>query len=238
MREEIMKGSNLFDTREAWLRAAASELRQHFKSCGYELAENIRYAIAFPSTGRKGKRVGECWHCSSSADSSYEIFIRADLSDPEQVLAVQTKELVHTLLPTDAGHGKLFKTAATRIGLEGPMREAKPGPLLKDRLAVIAVGLGPLPHARLNLEQLPMTTRGTVIVDAPKKQATRYRKAECMDKDCGFTVRVTASHVRNIGPPHCPRHGAMVVDMPVEEMDGEDVSDDFAGEEGDAFAAA
>jgi hypothetical protein len=219
MREEAMKGSNLFDTREAWLRAGASELRAHFKSCGYELAENIRYAIAFPSTGRKGKRVGECWHSSTSADSCYEIFIRADLSEPEEVLAVLTKELVHTLLPLDAGHGKSFKAAATRIGLEGPMREATPGPLLKERLMGIAGGLGPLPHARLNIEQLPMTTRGTVAVaiDRPKKQATRYRKAQCTDKDCGFTVRVTVSHVKNIGPPHCPVHGAMTVDMPADD---------------------
>jgi len=222
-----MKGSNVFDSREAWLRAGANELRSHFQSCGYELAENIRYAIAFPSTGRKGKRVGECWHSSTSADASYEIFIRADLSEPEEVLAVLTKELVHTLLPPDAGHGKLFKTAATRIGLEGPMREAAPGPLLKDRLKVIANGLGPLPHARLNIEQLPMTTRGTVAVDAPKKQGTRYRKAECTDKDCGFTVRVAASHVTNIGPPHCPRHGEMKVDLPADD-----------GEEGDRSSEA
>jgi hypothetical protein len=63
-------------------------------------------------------RAGLSWHSSTSADSSYEIFIRADLSEPEEVLAVLIKEPVHTLLPTDAGHGKLFKTAATRIGLD------------------------------------------------------------------------------------------------------------------------
>ena len=206
--------SNTYDTREAWLRAGANELRAYFKSCGYDLPDNIRYAIAFPSTGRKGKRVGECWHSSTSADSAYEIFIRADLSDPERVLAVLIKELVHTLLPPDAGHGKEFKTAATRIGLEGPMREAMPGPLLKERLLELAAGLGPLPHASLNIAQLPMTTRGTIGVDVPKKQATRYRKAECTEEGCGFTVRVTASNVRNVGPPHCPRHGEMTVDMP------------------------
>jgi hypothetical protein len=219
-----MKGSNTFDTREGWLRAAAVELRSHFRSCGYEVAENIRIAIAFPSTGRKGKRVGECWHASASADASYEIFIRADLSEPEAVLAVLTKELVHTLLPPDAGHGQLFKTAATRIGLEGPMRQAAPGPLLKERLRTIAGGLGPLPHARLNIGQLPMTTRGSVAiaVDAPKKQGTRYRKAECSAEGCGFTVRVAATHVKNIGPPHCPRHGAMTVDLPGEDAEGED----------------
>src|SRR3984893_9590644 len=129
---------NTFDTREAWLRGGANELRGYFKSCGYELPENIRFAIAFPSTGRKGKRIGECWHSSTSADSSYEIFIRVDLSDVEEVLAVLVKELVHTLLPLDAGHGKEFKTAATRIGLQGPMRQATPGPLLKAELEKIA----------------------------------------------------------------------------------------------------
>ena len=229
-----MKGSNAFDTREAWLRAAANELRPHFRSCGYELAENIRFAIAFPSTGRKGKRVGECWHSSASADSSYEIFIRADLSEPEDILGVLIKELVHTLLPTDAGHGKLFRTAAARLGLEGPMRQATPGPLLKQLLKTIAGGLGPLPHARLNLEQQPMTTRGTVAVavDAPKKQGTRYRKAECTDPNCGFTVRVTASHVKTIGPPHCPRHGAMTVDLP-----GPEEEDDGGGKTGSSEVA-
>ena len=182
-----MKGSNGHDTREAWLRGAASELRPYFKSCGYDLPENVRFAIAFPSTGRKGKRVGECWHSSTSVDSVYEIFIRADLSEPEEVLAVLIKELVHTLLPPDAGHGKLFKTAATRIGLEGPMRQAEPGPLLKDKLKAVAGGLGPLPHARLDIEQQPMTTRGTVaiLIDGPKKQGIRYRKAECGDDYAG-----------------------------------------------------
>src|SRR3984893_18538472 len=141
--EDTMKGSNLFDSREGWLRAAANELRSHFKSCGYELAENIRYAIAFPSTGRKGKRVGECWHSSASAESAYEIFIRADLWKPDEVLAVLIKELVHTLLPPDAGHGQQFKTAAMRIGLEGPMRQAVPGPLLKERLQALGSALGP-----------------------------------------------------------------------------------------------
>lgn len=113
-----MKGSNYHDTREAWLRAAANELRPFFERCGYELPQNIRFAIAFPSTGRKGKRVGECWHSSTSANSAYEIFLRADLFEPEHVLGVLIKELVHTLLPPDAGHGKEFRIAATRIGLE------------------------------------------------------------------------------------------------------------------------
>jgi hypothetical protein len=214
-----MKASNYHDTREAWLRAATNELRPYFKSCGYELPENIRFAIAFPSTGRKGKRVGECWHSSTSADATYEIFIRADVAEPERVLAVLTKELVHTLLPLDEGHGKLFKMAATRIGLEGTMRQATPGPLLTERLKTLAVSLGPLPHAELHIEHQPMSVRGSIGIDVPKKQTTRYRKATCIDSGCPYTVRVAASHVTNIGPPHCPVHGAMTVEIPDEDQE-------------------
>ena len=93
-------------------------------------------------------------------DSAYEIFIRADLFEPEQVLGVLIKELVHTLLPADAGHGKEFRTAAMRIGLEGPMRQATPGPLLRERLQELAVSLGPLPHAQLYIEQQPTDDPG------------------------------------------------------------------------------
>ena len=96
--------ANRFDLREAWLRAATSELRPYFASVGFPLAENIRFAIAFLSTGRKGKRVGECWHSSTSDDSHYEIFIRADLAEPIDVLGVLAKELVHT---GDAGRADL-----------------------------------------------------------------------------------------------------------------------------------
>jgi hypothetical protein len=108
------------------LRAGADELRPYFSDCGYPLPDKIRYAIAFTSTGRKSKRYGECWHSSASDDCAYEIFIRADLAEPLDVLAILVKELVHTALPAGSGHGKLFKAAAVKIGLQGPLRSAQP----------------------------------------------------------------------------------------------------------------
>src|SRR5271155_2775403 len=100
---EIRK--NTHDTRESWLRAATRGLTPHFASCGFTIPENIRHAIAFPSTGRKGARVGECWHSSTSDDGNFEIIIRADIADPVEVLGVLVHELVHVVLPVDAGHG-------------------------------------------------------------------------------------------------------------------------------------
>jgi hypothetical protein len=38
-------------------------------------------------------------------------------------------------------------------------------------------------------------------------------KALCSVDGCGFLVRVAAKPVKDIGPPHCPKHGAMTVDL-------------------------
>jgi hypothetical protein len=214
-------GLDRHDFRESWLRAAAAELRPYFASVGYPLPDNIRFAIAFTSTGRKGKRVGECWHSSTSDDNSYEIFLRADIAEPVEVLGVLVKELVHTALPADTGHGKQFKQAAIKIGLQGPMRKAQPGVLLQNRLIEVAAALGPLPHASLHIDQTPLTAVA-VALDRPKKQRTRMLKAECPEcakEDRPYNVRIAASTAREIGAPHCPKHGAMTVEFPPETED-------------------
>lgn len=205
--------SNAHDLREAWLRAGADELRPYFNDCGYPLPDKIRYAIAFTSTGRKSKRYGECWHSSASDDAAYEIFIRADLAEPLDVLCILVKELVHTVLPAGSGHGKLFRTASAKIGLQGPMRSARPGVLLKSRLVDVAAALGPLPHACLHVDHTPLTAV-SVAIDRPKKQRARMLKAECLGDSCGYTVRVASKWAHDPGPPHCPKHGAMTVEFP------------------------
>lgn len=205
--------SNYHDTREGWLRAATEELRPYFDRCRYPLPKNIRFAIGFPSTGRKGNRVGECWHSSTSADGHFEIFIRADQSDPRVVLGVLVHELVHIVVPIDAKHGKRYRDAALKIGLTGKMVHAMPGILLQKRLDELAETLGRLPHARLNIE-LGADNRGPAD---RKKPGASYHKAECGAEGCGFYVRVLAVQVKNVGVPHCPRHGAMVVELPPDE---------------------
>jgi len=208
---------NLADTREAWLRAATGELRPYFAARDLEIPENIRFAIAFPSTGRNGNRVGEAWHCSTSEDGNFEIIVRADLADPVEILGVLTHELVHIVLPVDAGHGKLYRDAALKIGLEGKMRHAMPGKLLRAHLVELAPTLGPLPHARLNIER-GRDNKGPA--DRPKKQGTRLLKAECPEcakADDPYVARIAASPARRKGPPHCPLHGAMLIHWPEDE---------------------
>jgi hypothetical protein len=126
-------------------------------------------------------------------------------------------ELVHASLPPEAKHGKLFREAALRIGLEGQMRHAMPGPVLRERLNALAASLGPFPHARLNFDR--MTLAGLVASDRPKKQGTRMLKAECPAPGCGYTVRVAARWITECGPPHCPLHGQMHTELG--QQDGE-----------------
>ena len=104
------------------------------------------------------------------------------------------------------------------------MVHALPGELLQKRLDDLAAALGPLPHARLNIER-GADNRGPA--DREKKQKARMLKAECEAEGCDYIVRVAASHVRNIGPPHCPKHGAMTVDLPAERDGEEPEADDL-----------
>jgi hypothetical protein len=215
METETVRG-NTHDTRESWLRSATAGLRPYFASCGFPVPENIRFAIAFPSTGRRGARIGECWHSSMSDDGNYEIIIRADIADPVEVVGVLVHELIHAALPADAGHGKLYRKAALKIGLEGKMRHALPNQLLRPRLVEIAESLGALPHARLNFER----GRENRPADQPKKQKARLLKAACKGALCGYTVRITAKWVDDVGEPLCPRHGAMAVDRVADAESG------------------
>lgn len=205
MKDANQKLANKHDSRESWLKAATSLLRGHFSQCGYDIPEKMRFAIAFPSTGRKSRRVGELWHSVTSGDESYELIIRADIAEPVEVLGVLVRELVHAVVPVDAGHGKLYKDAALKIGLTGKMREAVPSPLLIPLLVEIADSLGPLPHAKLDIEN------GPTAIARPKKQRARLIKATCGELGCGYTVRITSKWVKDIGPPICPKHGPMAV---------------------------
>lgn len=171
-RQDEPKPANSVDYREQWLKLATASLRPMFEQSGLPLPPAIRYAIAFTSSGRKGKALGETWHSPASADGAYEIMIRADIADPLEVLVVLVRQLVHAALPAGEDHGKRYKAAAARIGLHGKMREAAPSPLLGDCLNALAETLPPLPHARLDIHWKAL--------DKPKKQGTRMLKAECV----------------------------------------------------------
>ncbi|MGB9154481.1 MAG: transcription elongation protein SprT [Alphaproteobacteria bacterium] len=206
-----MKTKNTHTTREGWLLAATDELRPHFADHGFTLPDKIRHALAFTSTGKRGRMAGECWHADSSGDQHFEIYIRPDKDDPLEVLAVLVHELIHTLLPPTVKHGKQFRDIALLVGLQGKMRQTTPTLLLMEKLKTIAANLGTLPHAKLNF---------TAASDVPKKQAKKWLKAEC-GASCGYSVRITSKWAK-IGLPVCPVHpknGPLVCDMPEDADD-------------------
>ncbi len=209
--------ANTYTHREPWLHGGIEIVRGHFEKVGVPLPTNIRVSVGFSSKGRKSNVCGECWQTEASKDGHYEIFIHPKLDEPVEVLGVLVHELIHAACPSGAGHGKLYKAAALKVGLEGKMRSAMPGPLLQERLNALAADLGPYPHASLNSDMVPTVRR--------KKQTTRMLKAECggvEDEPCGYTVRLTAKWVQDLGAPHCPKHGAMTVDLPADEDEAAD----------------
>jgi hypothetical protein len=208
-----MTKPNRYETREAWLNAGIAALRPHYAAAGYPLPDRVRVAIGFPSSGRKGKALAEAWHSDASADATHEIFIRPDEAAPATVLGYLSHELTHVAVPRGSGHGPVFKKAALAIGLAGKMRSALPGPELVAKLAEIAATLGPLPHGALSLG-------GGESDDAPKKQTARMIKCECAA--CGYIVRTATRWIMDKGAPHCPEHGAMTPDWPLEDWQRED----------------
>ena len=72
-------------------------------------------------------------------------------------------------------------------------------------------GLYPMPGSISNV--------GPIIAAllTAEETETRMLKAECEAEGCGFIVRVAAKQVKEVGPPHCPKHGAMTVDLPEDE---------------------
>ena len=205
-----MKSPNIHTFRESWLNSATNELRPYFEKLGYILPTKIRFAIAFTSGGKRGME-GECWHPDTSADQHFEIIIKADKSEPLEVLGILVHELIHSLLPPTVKHGKAFRDIALRVGLEGKMAHAMPAPPLQERLAAVALALGPLPHAALTY------STGS---DRPKKSGARYIKAEC-GASCGYSIRLIPKWAK-AGLPVCPidaLHGPLICDLPDEAED-------------------
>jgi len=192
--------------RETWLNAVAAKLAPAFAERGAPLPPRIRIAIGFPSTGSRGKRIGECWDKTASHDGTFEILIRPDIDKPEDAAAILAHELCHAAAGLQDGHGKGFKKIARAIGLIGPMKSTTAGPEFIALSAPILAAAGPLPHARLDLAGL--TTK-------PKKQSARMIKCTC--GECGYVVRTSRKWIDEKGAPHCPEHGAMTAELPDDE---------------------
>lgn len=201
-------------TREAWLNHVAEQMAPMFAKVDAPLPDRIRIAIGFPSTGKRGKRIGECWDNRCSEDGHFEIFIAPNLAEapdtmPLQVAAILAHELVHAAVGIPAGHGKDFRRVAVGIGLTGKMTATVPGPVFETAIKPILKLVGPLPHGRLNTGGLKNDEEGEPKNTGPKKQTKRHIKCKC-DR-CGYVARTSRKWLDKVGAPHCPEHGIMQI---------------------------
>jgi hypothetical protein len=170
-------------TREQWLESLVEEMRDWFKG---ELPATVRVSTGFPSTGARGKVIGECWKADCASDNVCQVFVHPKVESSLDAAAIMAHELIHACRP-DAKHGKGFREIAVRIGLEGKMTSTIAGPEMILRLNKVIERIGEYPHAALT----PMG----------KKQSTRLIKVEC--PDCGYIARVTAKWLDDCGEPFC-----------------------------------
>lgn len=208
--------------RETWLNQMAALMAPRFEELGYKLP-SFRVSIGFPSSGKNGKANAEVWSDSASGDGHHEIFIRPDYDDPVEVSALLAHELTHTAVGFSQGHSGNFAKVAMTIGLKRPMTSTTPGPAFAEWVSPFIEQLGALPHAKLTWRTGGVVIGGIkvrairkaieegldgpgIYTTAPPKQTTRLVKAVC--GECGYTVRVTQKWLE-VGPPHCPVHGAM-----------------------------
>ena len=175
--------------REQWLMAAVDHITPIFESRGYAVPQ-VKVSVGFPSTGGKGRHLGQCWSSKAAEDNINQIFIAPHLKTPLDFLDTLVHELVHAVDNCESGHGEGFKKIALDVGLKGPMRSAGAGDLLKQDLIRITEKLGAFPHGRLSL---PIPT----AQKAPKRPGAICTK-------CGYEVVMLKKHL-GLGPPICPK---------------------------------
>lgn len=211
--------------RETWLNAVAAKMAPRFAELGYPLPP-FRVSIGFTSGGMRANVNGECWNKSTSADERFEIFIVPSEAASMDVAAILAHELTHAAVGFGCGHKGAFADVALALGLQRPLTATTAGPAFIEYAQPFIDELGAIPHAALSyhvpsgkpggiergpagvIQRPPANDNGAGESTRPPKQTTRLLKACCAE--CGYTVRVTQKWLE-VGPPHCPVHGAMVV---------------------------
>ncbi|QMP19191.1 hypothetical protein [Pseudomonas phage Persinger] len=225
--------------RETWLNLLADKMAPRFAEMGFPLPK-FRVSVGFGAAGQRSRTAAEVWNAACSEDGTFEILIMPDQVDADLVACHLAHELTHTAVGFEQGHKGDFARVALALGMNRPMTATTPGPAFKEWVAPFLAELGPMPHAKLRFDRglgesapaapksgsqdqpegaapAARTPRRAGESTRPPKQTTRLKKAEC--SQCGYTVRVTSKWLE-VGPPHCPKHGAM--DCDVDLPDGGD----------------
>lgn len=175
--------------REEWLMEAVEQIRPIFERVGYQIPP-VKVSIGFPSTGSKGRHLGQCWSTKSSEDGLNQIFLAPHLETPVEYLDTLVHELVHAVDNCSSRHGAGFKKIAKDVGLTGPMRSAGAGEILMKDLVWISGLLGNFSHGKLNI-------RRSVSNAGIKRPGAKCSK-------CGYEIVMFKKYLE-IGAPICPK---------------------------------
>jgi SprT-like family len=189
MSEDNQVSQMIHSNREQWLMSAVDHLVPLFERSGYSVPL-VKVSVGFPSTGAKGRHLGQCWSTKSAVDGINQIFIAPHLQAPIDFLDTLVHELVHAVDDCQSGHGENFKKIAKDVGLKGPMRSAGAGEWLKQDLLRIAEKLGVFPHGRLSLPVRVMD------------KALKRPGAKC--QMCKYEVVMLRKYLE-LGAPICPK---------------------------------
>jgi hypothetical protein len=214
--------------REAWLHQVAERMAPAFAEIGFPIPA-FRASVGFPYGAEMA--TGQCWDKRVSGDGHFEIFINPGRDDSRAIASTLAHELAHAAAGLGCGHKGDFAKIVRALGFAGKLTHAQDldaAPKLAEWIDEILAGTGPIPHAALSMNmrgaaKVAVKVGGGIarapagddgdgepaegpISSRPKAQTGRLLKACCAE--CGYTVRVTAKWLE-VGPPHCPSHGAM-----------------------------
>lgn len=187
-----MTAPQYYNTREEWLNAFKESAAPVFAAAGFPIPDKVRISIGFTSTGARSNRIGETWIRGASKDAHMEIFIAPTTDSDARIADILTHELVHTAVGHACGHKGAFVDCARAVGLEGKPTSTVGGERWLAWALPILHKIGAAPYAAIMAD-----------MEGPKKkQKTYLHKVFCAD--CGWTARVTATHILPHGDLVCP----------------------------------
>lgn len=145
----------------------------------------------------RSSNISESWKDEEA--STYVVYIRPDRDNAEAVAAALALQMCQIAVDGDDEHGLLFRHVAISIGLKGRKQECQPGRLFNELVKPILKKIGPLPSPDIGLSKNSKSGG----------QTSRMKKVSC--QKCGYVARVSRKWLDDLGPPHCPKHGAMKV---------------------------
>ena len=132
----------------------------------------------------------------------YEAGITAGIAPEAWESLRRTRTFLKAPITTPQGKGfkSLNVTIRKTLGLYANARATNPTREFAARANRLIAEIGPIPAVEL----------GVHLPDKPQKQRSRLVKTQCAR--CGYLARVTRKWLDDVGPPHCPRHGAMAIE--------------------------